>query len=193
MIKIGLFGGTFDPVHIGHLIIAQEIYELCNLDKIIFIPSARPPHKSSDMMFTARERFQMLSSVIENNPCFEISDIEMKRQGFSYTIDTILEMKSILPVDTEFYFIVGKDNLFEINTWKNPLDIFDHCTVIVADRPYCDKKKIPDEYLDKIRIVNVPLIDVSSSEIRRKIRAKKSIRYIVPEPALITIRDKFAI
>ena len=188
MRKIGLFGGTFDPVHIGHLIIAQEIYQQCDLDKIIFIPSARPPHKSSDIMFTAQERFRMLSSVIQNNPDFEVSDIEMRREGFSYTIDTILEMKAVMPAETDFYFIVGKDNLFEINTWKNPSAIFDQCTVIVADRPYYDNREIPEKFHDKVRFINVPLIDISSSDIRRRIREKKSIRYIVPEPACTAIQ-----
>ena len=179
--KIGLFGGTFDPVHIGHLIIAETVLEQSGLDMVMFIPSARPPHKHHELMFTAHQRLKMLSEAIKDNPNLVVSDIEMKREGPSYTIDTIREIKAALPSGTELSFIVGKDNLYEMETWKDPHAIIEECTILVADR-ICEKKcDIPDWLKTKVKMVNVPLIEISSSEIRNRIREGKSIRYMVPE------------
>ena len=179
--KIGLFGGTFDPVHIGHLIIAETVLEQSGLDMVMFIPSARPPRKHHELMFTAHKRLKMLSEAIKDNPNLVVSDIEMKREGPSYTIDTIREIKAALPSGTELSFIVGKDNLYEMETWKDPHAIIEECTILVADR-ICEKKcDIPYWLKTKVKMVNIPLLEISSSEIRNRIRKGKSIRYMVPE------------
>ncbi len=179
--KIGLFGGTFDPVHIGHLIIAETVLEQSGLDMVMFIPSARPPHKHHELMFSVHQRLKMLSEAIKDNPNLVVSDIEMKREGPSYTIDTIREIKAALPSGTELSFIVGKDNLYEMKTWKDPQAIIEECTILVADR-ICEKKcDIPYWLKTKVKMVNVPLIEISSSEIRNRIRDGKRIRYMVPE------------
>lgn len=193
--KIGLFGGTFDPVHIGHLIIADSICDLKCLDKVIFIPSARPPHKGSDILFDAGERFKLLSLAVHGDPRFLVSDIEMRREGPSYTIDTIREFKAMLPPDTELSFIVGMDNLYEIDLWKNPYDIIRECRILVAGR-ICDKsRKISDWLIGNIEMLDVPLIEVSSSDIRKRIREGRNIRYLVPDAVAneihgIQIKDK---
>ena len=187
--KIGIFGGTFDPVHTGHLIIAETIYEQANLDVILFIPSACPPHKHHELMFDARQRFSMLSDAIKGNKNFLVSDIEMKREGPSYTIDTIREIKAGLPDETELTFIVGRDNLYELEMWKTPYDIIEECTILVADR-ICDQKRdIPDWLKPKVQIVKVPLIEISSSEIRQRIRDGKSIRYMVPDVVIQEVKN----
>ena len=181
MKKIGLFGGTFDPVHTGHLIIAQSVRESLGIDSIIFIPSARPPHKNTDIMFTPEERYSMLSAALEGNPHFLISDIEMKRQGPSYTIDTIKEIKSSVAPNTELYFIVGCDNLVEISSWKEPQAIISECGIVAAGRPGHENDTIPGWLMNAITLVHTPLIDISSSDIRARIREGKSIRYLVPD------------
>ena len=181
MKQIGLFGGTFDPVHAGHLIIAQSVLEELGLDTVLFIPSAHPPHKQSDIMFSPEERFSMLARAIQGNPRFRVSDIEMNRQGPSYTIDTIREIKSTLSADTALSFIIGRDNLFEISAWKEPLAIIGECRIIVADRPVGAADPIPDWLADSIVLVRVPLIEISSSDIRARIRTGRSIRYLVPD------------
>ena len=179
--KIGLFGGTFDPVHNGHLIIAESIREQAGLDIVIFIPSANPPHKHHELMFNAEQRFRMLSDAVRNNPGFSISDIEMQREGPSFTIDTIREIKAGLSPETQLSFIVGKDNLYELQTWKETKAILEECTVLAADR-ICEKKlDIPDWLSSKVIFVKVPLIEISSSEIRKRIGEGKSIRYFVPD------------
>ena len=112
--KIGLFGGTFDPVHTGHLIIAETLREKASLNDVIFIPSAQPPHKHQELMFDAEQRFTMLKDAIKDNPGFLVSDIEMKREGPSYTIDTLREFKAKVSPAVELFFIVGKDNLYDV-------------------------------------------------------------------------------
>ena len=184
MKQIGLFGGTFDPVHAGHLIIAQSVLEELGLDTVLFIPSAHPPHKQSDIMFSPEERFSMLARAIQGNPRFRVSDIEMNRQGPSYTIDTIREIKSTLSADTALSFIIGRDNLFEISAWKEPFAIIGECRIIVAERPVGAADPIPDWLVDSIELVRVPLIEISSSDIRARIRTGRSIRYLVPDAVL---------
>jgi nicotinate-nucleotide adenylyltransferase len=178
--RIGLFGGTFDPVHYGHLIITSFISDYKGLDTIIFIPSARPPHKGSDIMFTVTERLTMLSLAIGDDSRFTLSDSELKREGPSYTIDTIREIKTTFSPDTEFSFILGLDNLYEIEQWKNPQDIISECKLLVALRVCTQTRDLPAWLKQHMEIVSVPLIGISSSDIRQRIRERKSIKYLVP-------------
>ena len=179
--KIALFGGTFDPVHHGHLIIAQAVIEEAGLDRVIFVPSARPPHKNRDIMFTAEDRFRMLSLALNGNPRFILSDMEIKRKGPSYTIDTIREFKSSFTLNTKLYFLVGMDNLFEMETWKDPSEIIAECVILAADRACRQGREIPDWLSGRVQNVMTPLIEISSSDIRRRLREGKSVRYLVPE------------
>jgi len=179
--RIGLFGGTFDPVHTGHLIIAEAVREQAQLDVVLFIPSAQPPHKHHMLMFSANQRFTMLSDAVRDNPFFLVSEIEMNRDGTSYTIDTLREIKKELPSDADVSFIVGRDNLNDIELWKEPRAIVKECAILVADR-FCDEPQpVPDWLRAKVTIIAVPRIEISSSDIRERIRAGKSIRYLVPD------------
>ena len=180
--RIGLFGGTFDPVHYGHLIIAETVREQANLDVVLFIPSSQPPHKENhELMFDTEQRIRMLSDAIKDNPFFAVSDIELSRKGTSYTIDTIREIKAYMPPETEFPFIVGKDNLYDLETWKEPQSIIEECSILAADRICDEKHDIPEWLKTKVEMVNAPLIEISSSDIRKRIIEGKSIRYLVPE------------
>jgi len=169
-------------VHHGHLIIAQAAIEAAGLDSLVFVPSARPPHKSKDgIMFSAKDRFQMLSLALLDNRNCTVSDIEMNRKGPSYTIDTIREFKSGLPSDIELFFLMGMDNLYEVESWKDPLNIITECIILAADRT-CDKgHATPDWMQGRVQRVHTPVIEISSSDIRRRLREGKSIRYLVPE------------
>lgn len=187
--KVGLFGGTFDPVHHGHLIIAQTVMERASLDRMIFIPSARPPHKGEDIMFDAAVRFSLLSRALRDNEFFSVSDVEMRRKGLSYTIDTIREMKAQYPPETEFFFLVGRDNLYEIQTWRNPRGILEECTVLVAERACPENRDIPRWIQERVQRVQAPLIEISSTDIRQRLREGRSIRYLVPEGIEEMIRE----
>lgn len=182
MPMIGLFGGTFDPVHIGHIIVAEQIAEQKELESVIFIPSARPPHKRSNgIMFSTDERLAMLERATAGNPRFNVSDIEIKREGPSYTIDTIRQMKASFTEPADFCFIVGIDNLYEIQFWKNPHNIIEECRLVAAKRPCDGEGAIPEWLKNHVEIVDVPLIGVSSSDIRQRLQDGRSIRYLVPE------------
>ena len=175
--RIALFGGTFDPVHVGHLIIAGAVFENAGLDGIVFIPSARPPHKNDDIMFTPDQRHEMLRLAVADDPRFDVSSMEMHRAGPSYTIDTIRQMRDELPADTDLFFLVGRDNLTEIDTWKEPGAILDECTVLVADRPGKSHRDMPAHLVGRVREVRTPMIEVSSSDIRNRIREGMDFRH----------------
>ncbi|MCD6308451.1 MAG: nicotinate-nucleotide adenylyltransferase [Candidatus Latescibacteria bacterium] len=178
--RIGIFGGTFDPVHNGHLIIAAALHERAGLDTVLFVPSARPPHKGSDIRFSAEERLHMLMLAVEGDPRFSISDIELRREGPSYTIDTIREIKRSLDNDTDVLFIVGMDNLYEIGMWKDPKGIVDECRILAARR-VCDADgDVPEWLMRRVTVVDAPLVEISSSDIRKRLREGRSIRYLVP-------------
>ncbi|MFW6283958.1 MAG: nicotinate-nucleotide adenylyltransferase [Desulfosalsimonas sp.] len=134
-IRAGLFGGTFNPVHLGHLRMAEEVREAFGLDKIFFIPAANPPHKSDKDLAPAKDRYEMLQAAISENPGFEISDAELRRQGRSYTIDTVSQVSATLPEGARCFLIMGMDAFMEIHTWKDYHRLFDTIEVIVISRP----------------------------------------------------------
>ena len=181
--KICLFGGTFDPPHIGHLLIAQTICEEEQFEKIIFIPSLNPPHKTKRIISPVNLRVEMLKSAIESNPHFEISEIEIQRGGTSFTIDTIQSYKKEFNIArNEIYFLMGSDSLGEFHTWKDPQNILKECHVIVALRPGFKPSSIPNWILHNIQFANIPQFEVSSSTIRNRWKKNKTIRYMVTQP-----------
>ncbi len=178
--RIGIFGGTFDPVHNGHLIVARAVLESENLDRMVFVPSARPPHKGGDIMFDASERMRFLGLAMRGIPGFEVSSLELDREGPSYTIDTLREFTASYPLGTGLFFVVGRDNISEIETWKDPKGILDACTVLVADRS-CRASGAPAWVEERVRFVRTPVIDISSSDIRKRLRDGLTIRHLVPD------------
>lgn len=184
--KIGILGGTFNPIHHGHLIIAEYISEILNFDKIIFIPTGIPPHKDRGEVLDGKTRAKMLSLSIASNPKFEISTIEIDSEDISYTIDTIKNLKQ--SSNDDFHMIIGGDSLLSLHSWKGFEKIISEVNIIVADRYGSCGKKIIDE-IDrlnkethkKIININTPIIDISSTEIRNKLKMGKSIKYLVPE------------
>jgi nicotinate-nucleotide adenylyltransferase len=175
--KIGILGGTFNPIHLGHLILAQEVMEKLNLEKIIFVPAYLPPHKDNSDIAPALDRFKMVKLAIKGNKRFSVSDIEIKRKGRSYTIDTVKEFKKLYPND-ELYFIIGSDLLNYLDSWKDLDEILKLINFVVATRPGYPLEKIPAH----IFRIDIRAIDISGFEIRQAIKNKKSFRYLVPEP-----------
>jgi len=177
MTKLGILGGTFDPPHVGHLILAQSALEKFQLDKILFMPAARQPHKQNKEVTSAEIRLALLKLAIKNNSRFEISEIEIKRPGLSYTCDTLKELSNIY-ARSQFYLIVGGDNITDIETWKHPEQIFSMAKVIAATRP---NSKPGGFHIDKIDIFDSPQIDISSTMIRKLVKNGRSIKYLVPD------------
>lgn len=194
-INIGILGGTFDPVHMGHLILAQEVLQSANLDKILFIPAGLAPHKDNEKIVDSKHRLNMLLLATEGNSQFEISTIEIEKKTLSYTYETLYQLKSIYKKDT-LYYIIGADNVFNIETWKSFEELFKLCDLLVALRPGFDKKSVIKKsnqliykYNAKIQVLDIPLIDISSSDIKKAIIKKKSIKYLVPESVGEYIRE----
>lgn len=178
MSKTGIFGGTFNPPHVAHSIIAEEVREKLNLDRILFIPSGNHPLKDS---ISAIHRLEMAKLAFSGNEYFEVSDIEVsKRDEKNYTVDTLTELKSLTsnPVD-EFYLIIGSDNLIELPKWKNPERLFELSRVVVIKRPDYESGKAEKRFTEKALFADVPLMEISSSEIRKKVSERKSIKYLV--------------
>jgi len=179
--RICIFGGTFDPPHIGHLLIAQTVCEAEAFDKVIFIPANKPPHKKN--ISEVDDRLSMLNLAIEGNPNFEISDLEIKRGGISYTIDTLRSIEeSVINVEDELFYLIGSDSLLDLKFWKKPREILKKCNVVVAIRPGFRPSDIPAWILHRIQFANIPRFEISSSNIRKRWRENKTIRYLVTLP-----------
>lgn len=183
--KIGLMGGTFNPIHLGHLLVSEYIRENFPLDIIIFIPSGNPPHKDLDHVIDAHHRYNMVNLAIKDNPYFTISDIEIKRSGKSYTIDTIDEIKKSFPNDS-IYFIIGGDSLYNLTTWKDYRSLFNKTSFILIDRHGIEEnkminyiKELKEEFGANIDYIDGPQIEISSTNIRKNLINNKSIKYMV--------------
>lgn len=185
--KTGIMGGTFDPIHMAHLLLAESAREQFHLDQVLFMPSAQPPHKDNQKVTPAKHREAMVRRAIEGNPGFVYSDLELCRRGITYTSDTLKALHEKYP-DTEFYFIMGADSLFAVDTWHQPEEIFKRVTVLAGNRldvPLGRIKKqirhLEERFKGKICLIEMPDIAVSSSEIRKRYAKGCSIRYYVPE------------
>ncbi len=195
MTKLGVIGGTFDPPHIGHLIISQEALTELNLDKVILVPAGRPLLKSRKVT-VASLRWEMLNLAIASNPCFYSSKEEIDREGPSYTVDTIKKLKKDLGKSAEIYLIMGMDAFLDMERWKDPEEIIRLCHIAVAKRPTHVKRSITDleKALPSIKsrysFINAPVIDVSSTCIRRRVKEGISIKYLVPESVENFIKEK---
>ena len=179
--KICLFGGTFDPPHIGHLLIAQTVCEAEDFDKILFIPALLPPHKKD--ITHIDHRIEMVKIAISDNPKFEYSDVDILRGGVSYSIDSIIDVKRKLDVkDQNLFYLIGSDSLIDFKNWKEPKKILDECNVIVAIRPGFRPSDIPPWILQKVHFANIPRFELSSSKIRSRWIEDLTIRYMVTLP-----------
>lgn len=199
--RLAVIGGTFNPIHYGHLRVAEEVRESLGLDKILFIPTFMPPHKTDEPMTPPETRLDMARLAVSDNPGFEVSDIEIKRGGKSYTIDTVRALKSGAGEDLKVFLVVGSDSFNDITTWCEYGELFRLSSFVVVERPgYAVKtpgEVLPVELARKfwydasagafmnsdgstITYLQTTLIDISSSGIRRKVREGRSVRYLLP-------------
>lgn len=177
MKKIGLLGGTFDPPHYGHLMIANEVLTQCGLDEIWFIPAYVPPHKQKSTVTELEHRVAMLNIAIETHPLFQMCTIEIERKGPSYTYDTIKELKEKYPNDT-FYFIIGADMVQDLPNWNQIDKLIKLTTFIGVNRPGF---QLDSKYEHAIKYIEIPLFEVSSTFLRERFQKKQSTRYYLPE------------
>jgi nicotinate-nucleotide adenylyltransferase len=178
--KIGVFGGTFNPPHIGHLIVVESVRDQLQLDRVLFIPSSSPPNKLDHTVAPARHRLEMTRLAIDGAPAFELSDIEARRGGVSYTVETLRELSTANP-RAELCVLIGADNLAEFQTWKSPDDILSVAQLVAMARPGYEKQSGASKFDRLATFVHVPQIGISSTEIRRRVKMGRSIRYLVPK------------
>ena len=196
--RVGVFGGTFDPVHYGHLILAEQCREQGPLDAVWFVPSPRPPHKGERAVTRFEQRVEMLSLAIAGNDAFRIDEVEKERAGPSYTADTLAELRRRHPAD-EFCLLIGSDTLVDLPGWYQPRRVVESAALLVVRRP--GHEVMPAEELRarlqlseptplRMVVVEAPLIDISSRDLRRRAAAGRSLRYFLPRAVEIYIQDK---
>lgn len=190
--SIGVMGGTFNPIHYGHLVTAQEALFQFELNKVIFMPAGQPPHKNDKEILPPMERYLMTVIATASNPNFVVSRYEVDKRGPSYTVDTLRALKEENPPDTDLFFITGADAVWEILTWKNVEELTALCTFIAATRPGYSLEKfkklhvLPEdqelpEGKPRVFVMEIPALAISSTDIRRRVREGHPIQYLVPE------------
>lgn len=185
-LKIGIFGGTFDPPHLGHLIIAQTAVENLEIDKVLFVPAANPPHKTERLMAPASHRLAMLKLAIKGNKKFEATALEIQRGGISYTVDTLRNLNERYPV-AQLFLILGEDNYAEFDSWKSPEEIVRVASLVIYHRSgygIVQGSRYP------VTELKGPLLELSSTDIRKKVSRGQSIRYFVPKDVASYIKTR---
>jgi len=179
--KKGIMGGTFDPIHLGHLVTAEEVRDYFQLDEVVFVPSARPPHKIGQVITNPEHRYLMVVLATITNPYFRVSRIELERVGPSYAVDTLRYYREFWGSESEIYFITGADAFAQISSWNNPEELFRLCTFVAATRPGYKMVSMEEKYRQKVKMIEVSALAIASSEIRRRVKKGESIKYLVPE------------
>ncbi len=179
--RVGLFGGSFNPPHLAHLIVAEQVREQVGLDQVLWVPCHTPPHKDERELAAPHHRLAMVRLAVEGNPFFVASDVEIRRGGRSYTIDTIRALQTQHP-EWELTLILGEDSLRTFHTWRAPEEIVARVPLIVYRRPKAPAHPVDPRFLARTTFVEAPLLEISATEIRRRCREGRSIRYLVPEP-----------
>ncbi|HKL80754.1 MAG TPA: nicotinate-nucleotide adenylyltransferase [Mobilitalea sp.] len=187
MKKVGIMGGTFNPIHNGHLFLAEYAYEQIGLDRVLFMPSKNPPHKEEMDIISSEHRLNMVMLATRDNPHFEVSTFEMDREGITYTADTLSLLTKENP-DTEYYFIVGADSLLMMTKWMNPQIVFKLCTIVAASRNHLPQRQLNiqakllrESYGASIIMLDMPTLEISSASIRERNATDKSIMYYLPK------------
>lgn len=172
MTKVGIMGGTFNPIHLGHIRLAKAAYAQFFLDKVLFIPSGEPPHKKGQPVADGVHRMKMVELAVKDYAYFETSDIEIQREGYSYTSETLRELHKRNPHE-EYYFILGADSLFQMEKWKRAEEIFDQCVVLAANRDDIPREEflekiryLREKFHGDIRTLDTPMMNISSTQIR---------------------------
>ena len=184
--RLGIMGGTFDPIHYGHLVTAEEALVQFNLDRVIFMPTGNPVSKDHKVVSSAEDRYLMTVIATASNPDFEVSQMEIDRPGPTYTVDTLEELRGRHGSGTDLFFITGADAVWEILTWKDPARVASLTRFIAATRPGYDlarfqESEIGEMFAEAIEFMEVPALAISSTDIRDRVAANRPIRYLLPE------------
>lgn len=188
--RLGFFGGSFNPLHVGHLAVAEACREGASLDRVVWIPAATSPHKQGRRdMASGDDRLAMVEAAIASHEQFETSAIEIEREGVSYTVDTLRELRQRHP-DDDLFWIVGGDSLASFATWREPREIVRLARLVAYPRPGANLSAVPDWVMARTTLVEAPLLAISSTDLRARLAAGRSVRYLVPDPALDLVRAR---
>lgn len=186
--RIGLMGGSFDPIHYGHLVLAEEMRTRLSLDQVIFIPVGRAPHKHADKMTMPRQRYEMVMLATLDHPNFEVSSIEIDREGVTYSYETVSKIVRESSPEDKFFFIAGADTLMELESWRSVEALLKMVTFVGAARPGTDQaellqkmEQLQQRYSACVKIEELPELDISSTDLRKRIALGQSVKYLMPE------------
>ncbi len=188
-LRIGVFGGTFNPPHMGHLRLAKIVRERFGLDRVLWIPNSRSPFKTGEELAEAADRLAMIRAATEGDAAFSVSEIEIWQRGASYTVDTLRKLREEHP-DAAFRLIVGSDQWSEFSRWREPEEIVRHAPLIVFPRAGYERAAVPAGFEKYVEFADTPLINLSSTDIRQRIRAGRSVRYMAPPAVLEIIEER---
>ena len=194
MQRLGIMGGTFDPIHYGHLLMAEEARQAFALDEVVFVPNGRPAHKKAYLVSAPEDRYAMTLLATGSNPAFRCSRVEIERPGLSYTIDTVRAFRQARPELDALYFITGADAVLEILTWHEYDRLVRECQFIAVTRPGFVLERLGEiagaEFLHQIHFLPIPGLEISSTDLRRRVREGRSVKYLTPEPVESYIRQR---
>ena len=184
--RLGLFGGSFDPVHLGHLLLADTCREACSLDRVWFLPCGQPPHKPEGTLTPGKQRAEMLELAIAGDPRFGVCRLELERSGPSYTVDTLRQLSDEDP-SRELFFLMGADSLADLPLWRAPQTILELATVVAVNRGQCPppdlgllERQLGPVVRERLQLVTMPAIDIAATELRERVRSGRSLRFRVP-------------
>mgnify|MGYP006276248297 CR=1 FL=1 len=180
--KVGLLGGSFNPLHLGHIAIAKKAFLELDLDKVWFLPAGNPPHKTQEGMIDFKTRLKLISESLSSFNHFEVSALDNRKNNFSYSLELIKRLKSTYP-DYHFFFLIGEDNVNDLKNWYKYRELLEEVQFVVFTRPGSDKKKWEElDYLDKLKFIRMKPFNVSSTKIKKRWKEGKSIKSLVPQP-----------
>lgn len=185
-----IFGGTFDPVHTAHLVLAEHAAETLGAETVLFVPAGDPPHKSGRVATAPEDRLAMVKAAIAGNPRFRWSAVELERPGRSYAVDTIRQIRNLHPEAGRPGYLIGSDSLIDLPLWKDPVSILEETDLLVVPRPGFDDADAPAAFRGRYRLLDSPRFDLSATGIRERVSRGQSIRYLVPDPVRAYIQDK---
>ncbi|MBM3969675.1 MAG: nicotinate-nucleotide adenylyltransferase [Planctomycetes bacterium] len=193
--RLGIYGGSFDPVHFGHLLLAETCREACELNRVLFLPCGQSPHKPHGAIATGQQRAEMLEFAIAGDPRFGVCRIELERGGPSYTVETLRQLREEQP-DSELFFLMGADSLVDLPLWREPQAILQLATIVAVNRGYRPppdwsslESRLGPSVRDRVRLITMPAVDLSATEIRERARAERSLRFQVPRAVEEYIRQ----
>lgn len=193
--RLGIMGGTFDPIHLGHLVTAEEALVQFNLDRVLFMPTGLPAFKVDDTVTPAEDRYVMTVLATASNPDFDVSRLEVDRPGLTYTVDTLEALRTLYGPSTQLFFITGADAVWEIVSWRDAERVADLATFIAVTRPGYDldaARRAHEKAATRFRIeyIEVPALAISSTDLRARIRSKRPVQYLMPEPVIAYIAKR---